>query len=77
MKWISTKEKMPPIETPVLIVLNGELRIGERRWDNPTWEENYTAYLYWDNPHDDGQDWNPDDVTHWMLMPDYPKENDK
>jgi len=70
--WIKTSEKLPPDETPVIIMHNGEVRIGELRWEIPTWEDNYEKFRYWDNPHDDGQgcEWN--DVTHWMVIPDVP-----
>ena len=71
--WIKTENSLPPDETPVLIILNGEIRIGELRWDYPSWEETYEAYRYWDDPHDDGQDWQWDDVVYWAVMPEIPK----
>ncbi|MDP2262655.1 MAG: DUF551 domain-containing protein [Hydrogenophaga sp.] len=70
--WISVEGKLPPDETPVLIVWRGTVVIGERRWDHPGYEDRYQSYWYWDDPTDDGQDWGRDDVTHWMPLPEPP-----
>lgn len=67
--WVKCSERMPEPETPVLILLNGEIRIGEIRWDMPTGEESYQPFKYWDDPNDDGQPWEVFDVTHWMPLP--------
>ena len=67
--WISVGDRLPEDETPVLIIFNGEIVIGERRWDNPGFEDTYKAFWYWDDPTDDGQDWGRDEVTHWMPLP--------
>lgn len=67
--WTETAEMLPPEETPVLIMHNDEIKVGEIRWDFPTFEETWSAYRYWDNPYDDGQDWEWGDVTHWMPLP--------
>lgn len=72
MNWIPTDQQMPPPETPVLILLGGEPHIGELRWDHPGFEDSYSAYLYWDNPNDDGQAWDHGSVTHWMEIPKLP-----
>ena len=73
-QWISVDERLPDDETPVLIMLRGEIAIGELRWEHPSHEETYQACRYWDNPHDDGQDWQWPDVTHWMPLPVAPTE---
>ncbi|MGE4992898.1 DUF551 domain-containing protein [Yersinia enterocolitica] len=74
--WISCSNRMPEPETPVLILLNGIINIGEIRWDTPTHEETYTAFKYWDSPFIDGQPWEVYDITHWMPLPAAPeKEN--
>ncbi len=75
-EWIKTKDKLPPDETPVLIVINGEVHIGELRWEHPSWEETFESFRYWDNPNDDGQMWDWHDVTHWMPIPDVPKDEE-
>lgn len=67
-QWIATADRMPPDETPVLIVLKGKVRIGELRWDHPGHEDSYTSYRYWDDPNDDGQEWEFADITHWAPM---------
>jgi hypothetical protein len=63
--WISVHERMPAEETPVLILLNDEIRIGELLFDDAAGP----AYLFWDDPHNDGCAWDRNDVTHWMPLP--------
>jgi hypothetical protein len=77
MAWISTNDHLPAYETPVLIVYRGEVRIGERREERPGWEDTFQAYDYWDDPADDGKDWEWDDVTHWMTLPEVPADAKK
>ncbi|HBM3111127.1 TPA: DUF551 domain-containing protein [Klebsiella oxytoca] len=74
MEWIKCSERMPKPETPVLIINNGDIRIGEIRWDHPTHEETYSAFMYWDDPYNDGQPWEVFDITHWMPLPTPPTE---
>lgn len=69
LNWMHTKDGLPPDETPVLIVLKGEIRIGELRWERPGFEDTFEAFRYWDDPYDDGQDWEWDDVTKWAMLP--------
>ena len=72
--WISTEDLLPGEEIPVIVVFRGKsVRIGERRWDNPGFEDTYKAYWYWDDPSNDGQCWDVDDITHWMPLPELPK----
>lgn len=68
-RWTSVGDSLPPDETPVLILLDGEVRFGEIRWDHPSYEDTYESYRYWDDPNDDGQGWTWDEVTHWMRLP--------
>ena len=76
-KWISTKERLPPMETPVLIIYQTDIRIGELRTEYPGFEDTYKAFHYWDDPVDDGQGWEWNDVSHWMPLPDLPKPQKK
>jgi hypothetical protein len=69
VRWISTEDQLPPDETPVLIIRRGVVAIGELRWEHPSYEETYQAFRYWDDPNNDGQDWEWADVTHWMALP--------
>jgi len=73
-QWISVEDELPPEQTPVLVRLNSQTlyEIAERRWERPTYEETFTAFWYWDNPSNDGQDWG-EYVTHWMPFPSPPK----
>ena len=75
MKWINAKDSLPNIETPVIIVIGGNVCIGELRWDHPSYEDSYEAYMYWDDPNDDGKEWEWRDVTHWMPIPELPIED--
>lgn len=67
--WIAVTERLPKDETPVLILWNGLIRIGERRWEEPTHEDTYERFWYWDDPEDDGQCWENMDVTYWSPLP--------
>jgi hypothetical protein len=67
--WRSTKESLPTDETPVLIMVNGKVRIGELRWERPGYEDTFAAFQYWDDPEDDGQCWEWDNVTEWAAVP--------
>ncbi len=69
-RWVPCEESLPPDEFPVLIRINGKIRIGERRWDHPGFEDTYQSYWYWDDPDDDGQAWERDSVTHWKYIND-------
>jgi hypothetical protein len=66
----STDGELPPEETPVLVRVNGVWRIGERRWEHPGHEDTFGAYWYWDDPNNDGQEWDRRDVTAWAYLPD-------
>jgi Protein of unknown function (DUF551) len=72
-KWISVHNRLPKAETAVLIAHKDGIRTGEIRWDHPTHEEDYQSFRYWDDPYDDGKDWEWSDVTHWMPLPEPPK----
>lgn len=71
-KWILISEKLPPYETPVLILNNGKIMIGEIQWEYPTYEETFEAYSYWDDPNNPGKDWYSIEITHWMPLPEPP-----
>ena len=68
--WIPTEERLPDVETQVLVkMFDGKVRFGELRWRRPTYEETFPAFLYFDDPTNDGQDWDWFDITHWTPMP--------
>lgn len=80
------EERMPPVETPVLVRHLGRWRVGEIRWYHPSWEELGDSFQYWDDPWNSGQDWDWDDITEWCHLPPddedsarfpYDVENDK
>jgi hypothetical protein len=65
----SCKEVLPPSETPVLVLYRGNWRVGELCEERPTWEESFKPFRYWDDPYNDGQEWDWHDVTHWAHLP--------
>ena len=74
-KWIPVSERLPREETPVLILHNRKVKIGEIRREIPSWEEGSSGFNYWDSPESDGQAWEWADVTHWMPLPAAPEES--
>lgn len=70
--WVSVDDRLPPPETPVLIVYRKQVRIGELRWDHPGFEDTYKSYQYWDDTGDDGQAWEWADITHWAPLLELP-----
>ena len=70
--WVKCSDRLPEPEAPVLILLNGIQRIGEIRWGHPSHEESYTSFRYWDDPENDGRDWDWFDITHWRPLPSLP-----
>ena len=71
--WISVKDELPEDDIPVLVVVNDEIDVLIIRWEEPTWEETYKRFQYWNNPYDDGQEFEWDTVTHWKPLPEPPK----
>ena len=73
LKWVEPDHELPPDETPVLLIRKGKLAIGERRWEHPTFEENFRSFWFWadvdDNWHDDQGEAT---VTYWAPMPEFP-----
>ena len=68
-RWVSVGERLPDDETPVLILHHKTIRIAELRWERPAYEETFPPFRYWDDPENDGQDFEWGDVTHWMPLP--------
>jgi len=68
-EWVSVSDRLPPRDTPVLILHSEEVKVGELRWDSPGFEDTYEEFWYWDSPTDDGQEWERPDVTHWQAIP--------
>ncbi|MDV5140811.1 DUF551 domain-containing protein [Chimaeribacter arupi] len=72
-EWIECSDGLPEDETPVIININGEVRVGVICWEQPGWEDAYSPFQYWDDPYNEGQDWDWCDVTHWMPLPEPPE----
>lgn len=67
--WISCLEKLPEIETKVLIICNNEIRLGALEYEIPSFEETFTKFKYWFEPDNDMQVYEFQDITHWMPLP--------
>lgn len=74
MEWIDVEDKLPEPETPVLAVVHGidQPIVLARYWEicNPMIEGYFKDFLYWDNPEDDGNEY---DVICWMPLPEMPR----
>jgi len=74
MQWIKCSEEIPRPEEAVLILRNGEVYLGMLQWEHPSHEETFCPFLYWDDPHNDGQAWEYEEVTHWLPIPGKPAD---
>ena len=74
-QWIKVTDKIPEPETPVLACVHGLdfPIILEMRWEicNPMIEGYFNDFLYWDDPNNDGQDFE-DRVFVWQPLPEMP-----
>ena len=68
------KDKLPEDETRVLILYQGEWKIGMLFWETPGFEDTFKAFRYWDDPEDDGKYYEWYDITHWTELPPTPPE---
>jgi hypothetical protein len=75
LQWISAEGRLPDDKTPVLILVNNTIQIGALFWEKPNFEDTYKAFQYWDSPEGEGRDWEWNDITHWMPLP-QPPENE-
>lgn len=71
--WVDTQEALPPLNTPVLVAVHGYYfpLILERRWEQPTFEETFDPFWYWDDPLDDGKEFG-DNVYAWKELSELP-----
>lgn len=67
--WFSTEDALPEEGQTVLAVVNGEIRLACRYLEEGGFEDPYESFLYWDDPIMDGQDWQNEDVSHWLPLP--------
>lgn len=67
--WHDASHELPPEGALVLIEFtNGRLRLASIFEDVPSWEDTYQAYFYFDDPEDEGQDWQMDDIARWKYI---------
>lgn len=74
--WVACSDRLPEDGLPVLILFNGEIRVGEIRLEHPSHEETFQPFRYWDCPYNDGQAWEVFDITHWRPLPPPPMKKD-
>lgn len=72
--WISVKDDLPSVCERVLCLFNGEPIVLELGLESPSYEETFKAFYFWLEPYDEIllPEW--DEVTHWMSLPEPPKE---
>ena len=74
MNWISVSERLPEEDEVVLLRLpNGLITGSLDDNDGPCWRIGNDS-IFWD--HCFNLDLNFDDVSHWMPLPEPPKERD-
>ena len=69
-KWISIKNKLPDNEE-IFLVYRGEAKDPEIELG--LWNKNKKKFEYYDS---ECYGYKIDDVTHWMPLPEPPKESD-
>lgn len=74
--WVKTSDRLPPDETPVLILYRGGYYVASLCWEYPGWEDNWNAYRFWDNENGPEID-RLEDVEQWQLISDPGSELDK
>ena len=73
-KWVKTTLRLPPDETPVLVIYKRRHMILELAWERPGFEDTHQPFRYWDSPNDPGSEFEFDEVTHWADLLTLPAE---
>lgn len=73
--WTKVADKLPPEETPVLLLVSGTVYEGSLEWERPGFEDSFAAFQYFVDTNNDF-DWEWWDVTHWMVLPELPSEEE-
>lgn len=76
MEWISVNDRLPEKNTTIDVIINGKYRLPDAVYSlKDMWnkKDNFSAYMRGDN----GMYWADitSDVTHWMPIPEPPKED--
>lgn len=67
-RWFEQGASYPPEEVEVLIRFdNGKTRLAELRTEHPGFEDTFNSYQYWDDPENEGQDWEFNSVIGWKF----------
>lgn len=68
-KWISVKDKLPPVDEKVLVIWSGQVEMAILESEQNNWQEYPNGDF---QCHEDNQ--SGYEVTHWMELPEPPKE---
>ena len=78
MEWISVKDRLPEFDTPVMIILGGSfhskniwLMLRDNDYDGWLWSEHISGCINDKDNYEASDDYA---VTHWMPLPEPPKE---
>lgn len=73
-RWIGVAERLPKRGETVLCYMNFERDGFGLTWKNTITENRYDGVLVGSNPKKHVWEWQGDYVTHWMHLPEPPKE---
>jgi hypothetical protein len=81
MKWINVKERLPKLNTPVLILgkpyENKPKMFAVAIWNFDDWEKPESSFDWFEIDEmfvDAMSDYTDSNITHWMPLPEPPKE---
>ena len=73
--WVSTGVLAPLKVLPkdgiavLICFFDGTIRKGALYWDIPSFEDIYEKFQYWDDPDNEGQEWDWGDIVGWQPLP--------
>jgi hypothetical protein len=74
--WISVEDNLPAEYKFVLCWFEGRSEVMQIMWETPSFEETFKPFPYWiDGDERFTPDWQ--EITHWMPLPDPPKDRVK
>jgi len=66
-----TPFELPEENTPVLVMFrNDDICMGELITRQPKLGDAFESYQYWDDPYQNGKDWDWNDIVGWAPLPD-------
>lgn len=69
LAWRILEDETPPDQTDILIKRdNGSICVAALYWEHPMFEDTWESYRYFDNPYDEGQEWEWHSVVEWKYI---------